>query len=92
VQEETTPPCIHLAAVSTLPEPAAQECLECVAQGDTWVHLRMCLDCGHIGCCDSSRNKHASAHNHDTSHPVMRGIEPGERWIYCYEDSETIDV
>ncbi len=61
-------------------------CEECVKTGDSWVHLRMCLECGHVGCCDSSKNKHATKHFHQTRHPLMRSIEPGENWVWCYVD------
>ncbi len=61
-------------------------CGDCVKIGDTWVHLRMCMSCGHVGCCDSSKNKHAAKHFQHSSHPVMRSIEPGEDWIWCYVD------
>jgi uncharacterized UBP type Zn finger protein len=61
-------------------------CGECVKLGETWVHLRMCMICGNVGCCDSSKNKHATKHFHQSSHPVMRSIEPGEEWIWCYID------
>ena len=64
----------------------AKGCPECIAMGDTWVHLRECLVCGHVGCCDSSKNKHATKHFHATHHPVMRSVEPGERWGWCYVD------
>ncbi len=61
-------------------------CEECVKMGDTWVHLRLCLVCGQVGCCDSSKNKHATKHFHATKHPLMRSIEPGESWVWCYVD------
>jgi uncharacterized UBP type Zn finger protein len=61
-------------------------CEDCVKTGDNWVHLRMCLECGHVGCCDSSKNKHATKHFHTTRHPLMRSIEPGEKWMWCYVD------
>jgi uncharacterized UBP type Zn finger protein len=61
-------------------------CPECVQMGDTWVHLRLCTECGHVGCCDSSKNKHATKHFHKTKHPVIRSIEPGESWTWCYVD------
>jgi uncharacterized UBP type Zn finger protein len=61
-------------------------CEECLGTGDTWVHLRVCLACGHVGCCDSSKNKHATRHFHGTGHPVMRSNEPGETWGWCYVD------
>jgi uncharacterized UBP type Zn finger protein len=61
-------------------------CEECVKLGDTWVHLRLCMSCGNVGCCDSSKNKHATKHYRHVHHPVMRSIEPGEKWIWCYID------
>ena len=61
-------------------------CEDCVKIGDTWVHLRLCLSCGHVACCDSSKNKHATKHFHSTDHPLVRSIEPGENWIWCYVD------
>lgn len=61
-------------------------CEECVKMGDTWVHLRLCMECGKVGCCDSSKNKHATKHFHQSKHPLMRSIEPGESWMWCYVD------
>lgn len=61
-------------------------CEDCIKTGDTWVHLRMCMECGHVGCCDSSKNKHATRHFHQTQHPLMRSVEPGESWVWCYVD------
>jgi uncharacterized UBP type Zn finger protein len=61
-------------------------CEDCVKTGDTWVHLRLCLACGHVGCCDSSPNRHATKHFRGTKHPLVRSIEPGEAWIWCYAD------
>jgi uncharacterized UBP type Zn finger protein len=61
-------------------------CEECLKTGDTWVHLRLCLTCGQVGCCDSSKNKHATKHFHATKHPLVRSIEPGENWVWCYVD------
>ncbi len=68
------------------PAPAAHAggCAECVKLGERWVHLRQCLICGHVGCCDSSPRRHATAHFHGTAHPVMRSVEPGEKWGWCY--------
>jgi hypothetical protein len=60
-------------------------CEECVKEGTTWVHLRQCMVCGHVGCCDSSPRRHARRHWHDTKHPVIRSNEPGEDWLWCYE-------
>lgn len=79
--------CTHLQAVDTLlPAPAEHVCPECVALGDTWVHLRVCQTCGHVGCCDSSPNKHATRHFQATQHPVVTSAEPGEQWAWCYLD------
>lgn len=66
--------------------PSTTGCEECLAAGDKWVHLRVCLICGHVGCCDNSKNKHASQHFHSTGHPLIRSFEPFEHWIWCYED------
>jgi uncharacterized UBP type Zn finger protein len=65
-------------------------CEECLKMGDSWVHLRLCMICGHVGCCDSSKNKHATKHYHRMKHPVVRSIEPGESWIWCYQDEEIV--
>jgi uncharacterized UBP type Zn finger protein len=77
--------CTHLDEIKVR-ETNQHECEECVKTGDAWVHLRMCLTCGQVGCCDSSKNKHATKHFHLTQHPLMRSIEPGESWIWCYVD------
>jgi len=77
--------CKHLDQI-TITATDTHVCEDCVKIGDTWVHLRMCMSCGHVGCCDSSKNKHATKHFHQASHPVMRSIEPGEDWIWCYVD------
>ena len=77
--------CTHLDHVRPV-TPSAQGCEECLRDGDRWVHLRVCMECGHVGCCDSSPNKHATAHYHATGHPVVRSIEPHERWGWCYVD------
>jgi uncharacterized UBP type Zn finger protein len=67
-------------------------CVECLASGGHWVHLRECLVCGHVGCCDSSPGKHATKHFHQTKHAVMRSIEPGERWGWCYVDEVMVEL
>lgn len=78
--------CVHLDDLGD-PTPRTPEgCEECLASGGRWVHLRLCLTCGHVGCCDSSPNTHATKHFHATKHPVMRSFEPGEDWSWCYED------
>lgn len=81
------PSCTHGAAVQVtqLPEPLLG-CEECLKIGDRWLHLRMCLTCGKVGCCDSSPNRHATAHFHETGHPIMRSAEPGEEWAWCFVD------
>jgi uncharacterized UBP type Zn finger protein len=67
-------------------------CEECLKMHDTWVHLRECLSCGHVGCCDSSKNKHATKHYQSSRHPVIKSLESGERWMWCYVDSESAEV
>jgi uncharacterized UBP type Zn finger protein len=71
-------------------EPRSLGCEECLASGDRWVHLRLCLACGHVGCCDSSKNKHATRHFQKSRHPVMKSFEPGEDWAWCYLDDEMV--
>lgn len=83
--------CSHLAAAPAVDDVAGGDalCRECADDGtSTWAHLRMCLTCGHVGCCDSSPQRHATAHFEGTGHPVMRSIEPGESWRWCYVDLE----
>jgi uncharacterized UBP type Zn finger protein len=79
--------CSHLdhVKITRLPE-AVDGCEECLAIGDGWVHLRICLECGHVGCCDDSPNRHATGHAHGTDHPIIRSLEPGEEWSWCYLD------
>jgi hypothetical protein len=79
--------CTHLDAVELLDVPAnVAGCEECLAGGGRWLHLRMCQTCGHIGCCDNSPGRHATAHHAATGHPIVRSAEPGEDWSWCYED------
>jgi len=77
--------CKHLGMIHNV-HPQTKGCEECLKMGDTWVHLRLCLVCGHVGCCDSSKNKHATRHFHATRHPVMRSLEPGETWGWCFPE------
>ena len=77
--------CRH-SDLDTHPAPRTPGCEECLRMGDRWVHLRLCLICGHVGCRDSSKNKHATKHFHTTKHPVVRSFEPGESWRWCYVD------
>ncbi len=78
--------CSHLDQIEIEPPAEVEGCEECLASGDRWVHLRLCLTCGHVGCCDSSKNKHATKHFHATRHPIIKSFEPGEEWGYCYVD------
>jgi uncharacterized UBP type Zn finger protein len=80
-------PCLHLnKAKSDIKPKTPDGCEECLKIGDTWFHLRLCLTCGHVGCCDQSKNKHATKHFHKTKHPVIKSFQPGEDWKYCYID------
>jgi uncharacterized UBP type Zn finger protein len=83
--------CPHLAKIDRHMRPHTKGCEECLAMGDTWVHLRLCMQCGHVGCCDDSKNKHATKHFHQTKHPIMRSIEPGEHWGWCFVDELGFD-
>lgn len=91
-RDTNSPPstCEHLGAAAERADPEPQSpgrCQDCAELGETiWAHLRMCLTCGHVACCDSSPHKHATAHFHATDHAVMRSIEPGEAWRWCYLD------
>ncbi|RPK54242.1 Zn-finger in ubiquitin-hydrolases and other protein [Streptomyces sp. ADI96-02] len=78
--------CLHTDRIDPDVRPLTSGCAECEALDMTWVHLRTCLTCGHTGCCDSSRGKHAAAHAESAGHPVARSAEPGEDWAWCYED------
>ena len=80
------PTCSHLETIADV-EPSGTGCVECLAAGMRWVHLRMCQQCGHVGCCDNSIGKHATAHFHEQGHPVVRSYEPGEDWFWCYQDN-----
>ena len=77
--------CTHLDHIHAV-HPSAAGCEECLKTGDEWVHLRMCLECGHVGCCDSSKNTHATKHFHKTKHPIIQSAQPGEDWKWCYVD------
>jgi uncharacterized UBP type Zn finger protein len=86
LQYDVTMKCSHVAEIVDV-TPSAEGCEECLAMGDEWVHLRICLICGHVGCCDSSTNKHATKHFHATGHPIVQSFQPGEDWRWCYVDS-----
>ncbi len=81
------PTCSHLnqVEITQLPE-SVDGCEECLRDGGVWLHLRICLTCGHVGCCDDSPSRHASQHAREISHPLIRSLEPGEDWSYCYVD------
>jgi uncharacterized UBP type Zn finger protein len=83
--------CPHVNAVQPVTA-RTQGCEECLTTGSSWVHLRLCLTCGHVGCCDSSPNRHATKHFEHTTHAVMASFERGERWAWCYVDQTQIDV
>jgi uncharacterized UBP type Zn finger protein len=72
--------------------PNTDGCEECLEMGDTWVHLRMCMICGHMGCCNDSKNKHATKHFHATQHPIAKPMEPGEDWLCCFVDEVTLPL
>lgn len=77
--------CTHLSEIREV-APRTEGCEECLKMGDRWVHLRLCKMCGHVGCCDTSKNKHATAHFQETNHAIIKSFEPGEDWGYCYPD------
>ena len=83
--------CRHLDQILGV-EPSGDGCKECLEIGDGWMHLRMCQSCGHIGCCDQSKNKHATKHFRASGHPIIRSYEPGEDWFYCYLDDMTFEL
>ena len=78
--------CTHLDHIHKVQPSTPAGCEECLKIGSDWVHLRECLECGHIGCCDDSRNKHATKHFHATQHPIIKSFQPGENWKWCYAD------
>jgi hypothetical protein len=78
--------CTHLNQVHEVAPKTPEGCEECLAMGSEWVHLRLCLSCGHVGCCDNSPNRHATKHFRTIHHPVIRSFEPGEDWGWCYVD------
>jgi hypothetical protein len=78
--------CEHLDQIGDVTPDSTEGCSDCLREGGRWVHLRECLICGHVGCCDSSPNRHATAHWQQTAHPIIRSAEPGEQWAWCYAD------
>ena len=90
-QVDLSDPCGHVeqAKIREVPRPA-RGCEDCMKTGGQWLHLRECLTCGHVGCCDNSPNRHATAHFHATRHPVITSAEPGETWCWCYVDERML--
>jgi uncharacterized UBP type Zn finger protein len=82
--------CTHLDTIRPV-TPTAEGCEECLRLGQPWVHLRLCLACGHMGCCDKSPGRHATKHFHATSHPLIQSAQPGEEWIWCYVDEVALE-
>ena len=83
--------CGHLAAITT-DSATSTGCEDCLRIGGSWLHLRRCTSCGHVGCCDNSPNRHATAHFHETGHPVIQSYEPGEEWLWCYVDAVAFEL
>lgn len=88
----TSAACSHLDQITVTPPSEVAGCEDCLKTGDRWVHLRVCLSCGHVGCCDSSPNRHASGHAAATRHPIIRSAEPGESWCWCFEDEVAFEI
>ncbi len=86
-----TPPCTHLDMIRDVSSSSAG-CEDCLRIGGWWVHLRMCLTCGSVGCCDSSPNRHASKHAKAVGHPIVRSLEPGEDWVWCFVDEIVLEL
>ena len=83
--------CTHLNHIQDV-TPSADGCEDCLKMGDEWLFLRICLTCGYVGCCDNSKNKHATAHFHATSHPMISSFEPNEAWLWCYPDEGYFEI
>jgi len=83
--------CLHLDQIHEVAAKTPGGCEECLVTGGRWVHLRLCLSCGHVGCCDQSPGKHATKHFHDTAHALIRSVEPGDDWGWCFIDDLFIE-
>ena len=92
VRPGTAAPCEHVGELDLTLAPTSDGCETCLREGTTWVSLRMCQSCGHVGCCDSSPNRHATAHAGSSGHPVVRSFEPDENWFYCYPEQVLFEV
>ena len=88
--EDMNNECTHTDQIREV-TPSADGCEDCLKTGDTWLHLRLCLTCGHVGCCDSSKNKHATKHFQQTNHAIIKSFQPGEDWGWCYVDELMLD-
>jgi uncharacterized UBP type Zn finger protein len=84
--------CAHLFEIGEVTPKTPNGCEECLKIGDRWLHLRLCVTCGHVGCCDDSKNKHAAKHFHSTNHPLIKSFEPDEEWGWCYVDELLLGV
>jgi uncharacterized UBP type Zn finger protein len=84
--------CDHLDSIVPDVAPSANGCEDCLREGSPWVHLRRCATCGHVGCCDSSPRRHATAHAAGTSHPIVQSYEPAEDWLWCYVDEIAFEI
>jgi uncharacterized UBP type Zn finger protein len=86
-------PCTHMNTIeiTELP-PVVEGCEDCLRTGDPWCHLRICLACGYVGCCDSSPGRHATAHGLSSGHPIIRSIQPGENWSWCFVDEVAVEI
>ena len=91
-EESALQPCGHSGSATIFAPRSSEGCEECVKNNYKWVHLRLCLECGHVGCCDSSRHKHATKHYHKTNHPIMASLEDDESWAWCYEDDRFVPL
>jgi uncharacterized UBP type Zn finger protein len=78
--------CTHIEQIKDVEVKTPDGCEECLQSGDEWVHLRLCMECGHVGCCDNSKNKHATQHFHATDHPIIQSSEADEDWLWCFVD------
>ncbi|MEY2522389.1 MAG: hypothetical protein QOJ66_954 [Ilumatobacteraceae bacterium] len=84
--------CSHLDTIVPDVVPSSDGCEDCLRIGGRWMHLRRCMSCGHIGCCDNSPNRHATAHFHAAAHPIIQSFEPGEDWLWCYVDEAGFEI
>lgn len=82
--------CTHIDQIKDV-KPNSDGCEDCKKSGDSWIHARVCMVCGHVGCCDSSKNQHARKHFEETGHPIIHSFEPGTDWLWCYEDNEYVN-